>query len=179
MKRVSLILPIFLSMASVCVAQKNPADAPASKEDVERYFEVVHVHDMAKTMLDLVRKQMVQLAHDQMKKQPNLPPDFDVRMNKMLDDIWNDLPVEDLLQAMIPAYEHNLTKGDIDALITFYSSPSGQKFLKQMPAIQAEGIQAATAVSNRYMDKVMARVNEEIAQALKDASDPSKKSQTN
>ena len=175
MKRASIALAIYLLLASVCVAQQNPADAPATKEDVERYFDVMHTREMAKNMIDLMRKQIRQLVQEQTKKVPNLPPDFADRMNKMTDNMMKDLPLEDLLQAMVPAYEHNLTKGDIDALVGFYSSSAGQKFLKKLPAIQAEGMQAAMGVAQKFMASVADRVQEEIAQAQKSGSDSSKK----
>jgi uncharacterized protein len=180
MKHASVVMLICLAMASVCFAQQNSADAPATKEDIERYFDVMHTREMAKSMMDLMRKQMRQMIQDQVKREPGLPPDFEARMNKMTDDIMKNFPMEELLQAMVPAYEHNLTKGDIDALVAFYSSPAGQKYLKKLPAIQAEGMQAAMGVAQRFVAKVSDRVQEEIAQAQKDAgSDSSKKPQTN
>ncbi|HYL45734.1 MAG TPA: DUF2059 domain-containing protein [Candidatus Limnocylindrales bacterium] len=180
MKRAFMVLAICLAMACVCFAQQNPADAPATKEDIERYFDVMHTREMAKNMMDLMRKQMRQMVQGQVKKEPNLPSDFEDRMNKMTDDMMKSLPIEDLLQAMIPAYEHNLTKGDIDALIAFYSSPAGQKYLKQLPAIQAEGMQAAMGIAQKWAAKVTDRVQEEIAQAQKGTGpDSSKKPQPN
>ena len=179
MKRAFIIVAICFSVASVCVAQQNPADAPASKEDVERYFEVMHVLDIAKNSMDLMRKQVAKLVHEQMKNQPSLPPEFEDRMNKKIDDMWKDFPLEEMLQAMIPAYQHNLTKGDIDALIAFYSSPAGQRIMKQLPAIQAEALQAAMGPAQKYMAKAMDRIHEDIAQAVKEDSGTSKKPQSN
>ncbi len=43
---------------------------------------------------------------------------------------------------MIPIYQRHLTKTDLDAVISFYASPVGQKLLKEQPAMMAESMQA-------------------------------------
>jgi hypothetical protein len=180
MKRAFVVFAIYLAFASVCFAQQNPADAPATKEDIERYLEAMHTRDLMKSMLEVMKKQMHQIAHDRIQKQSGLPSDFDARMDKMMDDMVANFPAEDLLQVMIPVYQKHFTKGDVDALVAFYSSPTGQKFVKELPAIQAEAMQAAMPVIQKMSAKVMDRVDTEIAQAQKAAgADSSKKPQTN
>jgi hypothetical protein len=77
-------------------------------------------------------------------------------------------------------YQKHLTKGDVDALVTFYSSPTGQKILKDMPAMSAEAMQAASPIIQKMMVKAMDRVQEEVAQAQKaSGSDSTKKTQQN
>jgi len=39
MKKITLTLVLALFFVSGVVAQQNPADAPASKEDIQRYLE--------------------------------------------------------------------------------------------------------------------------------------------
>ncbi len=45
---------------------------------------------------------------------------------------------------MVPVYEKHLTKGEVDALVAFYSDPKGQKILNEMPAMTSEAMQAAS-----------------------------------
>lgn len=180
MKRTFVVISIFLALASMCFAQQNPADAHATKEDVERNFAAMHTRDLMKNVLDLMGKQMHQMVHEQVKKEPGLPPDFEERMNKNTDEMIKNFPIEDMFQVMIPVYEHHLTKGDIDALVSFYSSPAGQKYLQELPAIQTEGMQGAMGVAQKFVAKATDQVREEIAQQLKAlGADVSKKSQTN
>jgi len=68
---------------------------------------------------------------------------------------------------MIPVYQKHLTKGDVDGLVAFYSSPTGEKMLKEMPAIMSESMQAASGVMQDMMAKMTQRVNDEIAQMQK------------
>jgi uncharacterized protein len=152
----------------------DAADAPASKEDIEKYLDTMHTRDMMKSTLAAVAKQMHQIVHEDVQKQRNLPSDFEARMNKTMDDTFKDLPLNELIDAMIPAYQKHLTKGDVDALIAFYSSPAGQKYLKELPAIQADSMQSASGIIQKMMAKMQDRLQSEIAQAQKDNDGNSK-----
>jgi uncharacterized protein len=167
-KRFALAILLSALCASVSFAQQNPSDAPSSKEDIEKYLETMHARDLMKSTLDAVTQQMHQMIHDELKRQPNLPADFEARMEKMMDDMFKNFPTEDLLQAMIPAYQKHLTKGEVDALTAFYSTPTGQKILKEMPAMTAEAMQASSGVIQKMMAQAQDRVQSEIAQMQKE-----------
>jgi uncharacterized protein len=180
MKHIALGVLVCLALASVGYAQQDPADAPASRADIERYLEVAHTRELMKNMVDAMKKQMHQMVHQQVEKESNLPPDFEARMDKMADDIFKNFPDEELLQAMIPVYQKHFTKGDVDALVAFYSSPRGQKILKELPAMTAEAMQAASGVIQKTIAKAMQQVEDQIAQAQKEYNkSAAKKPQTN
>ncbi len=167
MKRLSTVLVLFLLSATACAAQQAAADQPATKQDVERYLEVTHVRELMKTMMDTMSKQMRQIVHEQLQKTPNLPPDFEEQMNKLSEGMLKNYPMEELLEAMVPVYQKHFTKGDIEAFVVFYSGPTGQKLLKEMPAITQEAMQASLGVTRKFMDQVMRQVQEQVAQAQK------------
>lgn len=167
MKRASLGLFLCILFASAAFAQQDAANAPASQQDIEKYFATTHVRDMMNNMMSAMEKQTRQMVHEQMQKQPNLPPDTEARLDKMMDDTFKDLPIDALLNVMIPVYQKHLTKGDVDALTVFYSSPTGQKILKEMPAMTTEAMQASSGIMPRMMAKTMQRVQDESAQLQK------------
>lgn len=175
MKRSILVFGVFLLFASPNFAQQNAADAPASKEDIDRYMDTMHVRDMMKNVMDSMTKSTHQMVHQMLEKQPNLPADFEARTDKMIDDMLKDLPLDELLDVMKPVYQKHLTKGDVDALIAFYSGPTGQKILKEMPAMTSEAMQAASGVTQKMMTKMMERVQTEIAQMQKEQEGSSTK----
>jgi hypothetical protein len=167
MKRSALALLVFLLFASVSFARQSDADVPASKADVERYLDAMHSRTMMKNMLGTMTVQVHKMVHDQLANQGNLPPDFETKMDKMTDDMFTNFPVDELIDVMIPVYQKHLTKGDVDAMIMFYSTPTGQKLLKEMPAITAESMQAASGIIQKMTAKTLQRVQDEIAQAQK------------
>jgi hypothetical protein len=165
MKRIALSVVLCLAFASLSFAQQNPADAPASKDDVEKFLDALHTRDLMKSTMDAMRKQMHQIIHQQVQSDQNLPIDFEVRLDKMMDAMLADLPLDELVDAMIPVYQKHFTKGDMDALVAFYSTPAGQKYVKELPALTSEAMQASSGVVQKMMAKMMSRVREEIAQA--------------
>jgi uncharacterized protein len=170
MKPIFLALSACLAFAMCGVAQQSPADAPATKEDIEKYLEVTHAREMMKQLTDVMTKQMHQMVHEQVAKNAaNLPPDSEARINKMTGDMLKDLPAEEMLQAMIPVYQKHWTKGDVDAMVAFYSSPTGQKILKDMPATMAEAMQAVQPIMQKQMTTMMERIELEVAQLAKDS----------
>jgi hypothetical protein len=167
MKRSALALLICLMFACASYAQQNSADVPASKEDIQRYMDAMHMHEMMTNMMQAMKPAMHKMFHDQIKDQPSLPADFEARMDKMMDSTFDSLSVDDLLQAMAPVYQKYLTKGDVDALVTFYSTPTGQKILKQMPAMTAEAMSASSGIMKKMMANMQQQVQDQIAQIQK------------
>jgi hypothetical protein len=177
MKRPALALLACLLFASFSFAQQTDANAPASKADVERYLDAVHSRQMMKDMMEVMTVQVHKMIHEQMLKQPNLPPDAEERLDKLVGNVYKDMPIDELIDVMIPVYQKHLTKGDVDGLVAFYSSPTGEKMLKEMPAIMTESLQAATGILQEMQAKMMQRINDEIAQMQKsDDTKPTKQS---
>src|SRR5271169_3685889 len=155
MKRILLVAGVVFVMSWTCVAQTSTDDSPATKADVERYFQVVRSHDMTKKLMGSMTQSMRQLMHEQyLKHQDDLPADYESKMTAMMDDMFANMPMDEMMQAMIPAFQKHLTKGDIDNLVAFYSTPTGEKVLHGLPAIMAESMQDVMPIMTKYMDTV-------------------------
>jgi hypothetical protein len=164
MKLKLLAAILFLSTGWTCAAQQNPADAPATKEEIQKYLQIMHSREMMAKMADAMSKPMHQMVHEQyLKDKDKLPPDFEARMNKMTDDMFKALPWDDMLDAMVPVYQKHFTKGDVDALVAFYSTPTGQKLIKELPEITAEAMQNMMPLLRKSMDTMNQRLQKEIA----------------
>jgi hypothetical protein len=173
MKRAILAVFACLIFASVSLAQQSGADAPASKADIDRYFESVHVRELARQTLNAMLAQMHEMVHEQMKTVPNLPADAEARMNKSMDDMIASMPLDDMLDAMVPVYQKHLTKGDVDALVAFYSSPTGKKILTEMPTITSESMQAISPIVQKTMADASDRLAKEVEAMQKEQNQKS------
>ena len=163
-----------LLLALVCFALTLPAlaqsgdDVPATREDIQRYLSVVHSQKMMQQMVDAMSKPMHQMIHDEfVKDQDTLAPDFEARMNQMMDDMLKDAPWDKIQNAMIPVYQKHFTHGDVRALIAFYSTPTGQKILNEMPAIMSDAMQSMIPIMQQYTENVTRRMQDAMAQSLK------------
>ena len=155
MKRLLFVVGLVIVFSWTCIAQTSTDDAPATKADVERYFQVVKSHDMMKKLMATMTQSMHQMMHEQyLKHKDELSANYESKMSAMMDDMFANMPMDEMMQAMVPAYQKHLTKGDIDNLVAFYSTPTGEKLLRDMPAIMAESMQDMMPIILKYSDTV-------------------------
>jgi hypothetical protein len=175
MKRL-LFVGVVLLFSWTCIAQTSADDSPATKEDVEKYLQVVHSHDMMKKMAVAMSQGTHQMLHEQyLKDKDSLPSDYEATMTARMDGMFENMPWDDMMQAMAPVYQKHFTKGDIDNLVAFYSSPTGEKLLREMPSIMSDAMQSMMPVMTKYMDTVkqtlLKETDEMIAQSKKPSDD--------
>ena len=168
MKRSLFVAILCAVSAGAAIAQQDPANAPATKEDIARYLSITHTHDMAKQMMAAMAKPIQEMTHQEyLKDKDKLPADFEERTNKTMNDMFENFPWDDMIQAMAPVYQKHLTRGDVDALVAFYTSPTGQKMLREMPQIMGESMEAMMPIMQKYMATVKERIDQETASLLK------------
>ena len=148
-----------------------PADPPATREDILKLFDVMQVRNQMNTVMSQVLAQMRTMTRAQMKTQNPAMTEADLaKIDAKSEELIKSMPIEGMLDDMVPVYQKHLAKSDVDAMIAFYSTPTGQKLLREMPAIAAEGMQA---VQPRLL-KQMAEIKRKTEESTKpDATKPS------
>jgi uncharacterized protein len=170
MNRTLLSVALLLSLCGTAAAQQAPGDQPATKEDIQRYLEVMHSKEMMAQMMDAMAKPMHQMLHEQyLKEKDKLPADFEERTAKLIDEYMTSFPWEQIMDSMVPVYQKYLTKNDVDALVAFYSTPTGQKIIKELPQITAEAMQSMMPLLQKNMAELTQRVQDEVAAMEKDS----------
>lgn len=170
MKNLLLVLILCAVSAGTALAQQDAANTPATREDIERYLSVVNSRDMLNKMMAAMGQPLHEMTHQEYLKDKNkLPADFEERTNKMMDNMFQNFPWDDMMQAMVPVYQKHFTEGDVDALIAFYSSPTGAKMLREMPEIMGEAMQTMMPIMQKYMGTVKERIDQETAAMLKES----------
>jgi len=170
MKRFLVVVLLCLGLSGFSAAQQTSADTPASKEDIEKYLQVTQSHEMMAKMVDAMAKPMHDMIHQQyLKDKDKLPVDFEARTNKQMDEMMKSFPWDEILQSMVPVYQKHLTKGDVDALVAFYSGPTGQKMLREMPAILAEAMESMMPIMQRSLESMNKHLQDNIAAMIKES----------
>jgi hypothetical protein len=170
MKRSLLTLSACLVLVPIGAAQQPAADAPASKEDVQKYLDVMHSREMITQTLDAMSKPMHQMVHElYMKDKDKLPADFEARMNKMVEDSMKSFPWDEFLQSMVPVYQKHFTKGDLNAVVAFYSTPTGQKLLKEMPGMMSEMMETMMPMLRKQIDAMSNQIQQQVAEMIKES----------
>ena len=157
MKRHFGFLAIILFAASAAFAQLAPAtgDTPASKEDIQKLFDVMQIHQQMHQVMDAMMKQQSAMIHETLKQRdPQTSAERIARAEQMIAETMKDMPMDAMLDDMIPIYQRHFSKADIDAMSTFYASPTGQKMMREMPALTSEAMQASSARMQKQMDAI-------------------------
>lgn len=164
------VLSFCTPLLGLAQTAQSASDAPATKEDIQKYLEVTHSREMMAKMVDAMSAPMHKMLHEQfLKDKDKLPPDFEERLTRMTDEWMKSFPWDEMLDSMVPVYQKHFTKGDVTALVAFYGSPTGQKILRDMPAIMQEAMENMTPFIQKQMEAMNARVQQEVAQMLKDS----------
>jgi uncharacterized protein len=145
MRLTSILCACLLGLCVRAGAQTTVPISPdaASKEDVKKLFDVMASREQMSQMMQQLFAQMQSLNREQLKKKHPELTDADLsRMDRGSQDLMKNFPLDEMLSDMIPVYQRHFTKSEIDALTVFYSSPAGQKFLHEMPAVTVETMRA-------------------------------------
>jgi uncharacterized protein len=146
--------------ASKAQAKAAPADGPPTAAQVMKLLELLQVRDSLQVTLDAVKKQMRNSAEDQFREKILNPSPAQLKsIQAIVDDVFGDLSADDMIKDVVPVYQKHLTRSDVRALVAFYSSPPGQKILREQPAMIRESMQAAGASQQQKMEKVLAKLD--------------------
>ena len=161
---------VFLAAVLLCftvptmvgqVALSTASDAPASRDDILKLFEVMQVRSQMNSVMNQVMAQMRSMNRAQMKKQnPEMTEADLVKIDAKSEELIKSMPIEGMLDDMVPVYQRHLAKSDVDAMIAFYATPTGQKLLHEMPAIAAEGMQAVQPRLMKQKDEIRRKAEE-------------------
>jgi uncharacterized protein len=155
----ALLLILFTTHALTFSQQLPAANAPASRQDVLRLFKVMHINDQMRSVMDAMTKQQSALVHETMKKRyPQVAEERLEQFDAMMEESMKDFPVDAIIDDLVPVYQKHLTRTDVRAMNVFYSSPTGQKLLREMPEMTSESMQLSYGRMQKQMDAMMDRM---------------------
>lgn len=172
-KSTCLVCLLFLSALPICVSAQaaGTAEAP-DKADIMKFLDLMHAREQMEQILSGMVKQMKSGAEQGFKqKVPDATPEQLAKVDKMFDTMFSALPMDEMVDAIVPIYQKHLTKADMAAVTAFYSSPAGQRILKELPAVMSESMQAGGAIGQR----IFAAKGEELDRQLAELAKESKK----
>ncbi len=147
--------------------QPAVADGPPSPEQVAKLLGLLRVRDQLEITLDAMKQQVKdEAARSFSDKIPDPTPEQLKRVDLMVDEVFRDVSLDDLIQDLVPVYQRHLTRSDVRALIAFYSSPPGQKILREQSAMMKESMQVAGASQQKRMEALLAKLEVRMQQLI-------------
>lgn len=155
-------------------AQTNEAANPVpSKDEVLKFLEVLRIRPQLTQYLDGVAKQAKIGAEQGFKsKVPNATPEQLAEVDKFAQNLFKDMPVDEMVNAMVPIYQKHLTKEDLDGILAFYASPVGQKLQREQPAMMAEAMQVGGEIGRRRLGDMIKQMDDFVTKMAAQQKQP-------
>jgi hypothetical protein len=159
---------------------RKAAAAPPSREDVMKLFDLLQITKTMDAVIKATKQQSMELSEQMLRdKMPDITPEQKKQFEEIIDDVMRTslgpAAIQEMLEATIPVYQKHLTKADLDAMIAFYSSPSGQKILQEQPAMVQESMEASAGIQQRIARSMFQKIDERIAKMAEAGKEPAKK----
>jgi uncharacterized protein len=172
--RRALTLVCVLLMVGLSVAQDTVGPAP-SREEVLKFMDLLRIRPQLTQYFQGVAKQAKLGAEEGFKQKiPDATPAQLAQVDKFAENLFKDMPINEMIDAMIPIYQKHLTKEDLGAILAFYSSPVGQKLQREQPAMMQEGMQVGGEIGRRRLSTMMQQMDDFIVKLAEQQPKPSK-----
>jgi uncharacterized protein len=159
----AILVFLCIPVAAAQVTDSTTNDAPATKDEIQNLFDVMQVRQQSHRMIDSLRQQMQAMSAQTIKaRYPQISAAELARATRISEESLKDIPLDEILNDTIPIYQKHLTHTDVNAMIAFYSSPTGKKLMQEMPAITQEAMQVSYKRMQKQIDAVMQRVEDSV-----------------
>jgi hypothetical protein len=126
-------------------------------------MEVLRIKPQLTQYFDVLAKQAKEGADEAFRqKVPDATPSQLAEVDKYAESVFKNMPIEEMVEAMIPIYQKHLTKEDLDGILAFYASPIGLKLQREQPAMTQEGMQAGGEIGRRRLGAMMQQMDDFI-----------------
>jgi hypothetical protein len=160
--------------ASPLAAQQ--ASTPAAREDIVRLFDAMHIKEQVRSTMDLMAAQMKQMTRESLKEHfPQASVEDFAKADAISGEMLKDYPIDGMVDDIIPVYQKHLTKADVEAMLAFYSTPTGQKLLREQPEIATESMQAISGRMQQSFEEMMHRLENRLNEDKKKEKAPAPK----
>ena len=174
MRKLSKIAVILCLFSVAGIAQTNDAaGSMPSKDEVLKFMEVLRIRSQLNQYFDGISKQAKVGAEQGFKsKVPNATPAQMAEVDKFAESLFKNMPVDEMVDAMVPIYQKHLTKEDLDGILAFYASPVGQKLQREQPAMMQEGMQVGAEIGRRRLGAILQQMDEFISKLAQEQQKP-------
>lgn len=168
-QKVVLLATLSTLLPFCCWAQTSTGSDVPTRDEVLEFMNLLHIRANMEQMVAGMKEGSRKGAEAGFKaKMPNATPDQLKKADAITDEIFRDFPLQEMIDAIIPIYQKHLTRQDLQAVIAFFSSPTGQKLLKEQPAMMAEGMQAGQQIMLKRVPEINERINERVRKLIEE-----------
>lgn len=143
----SLVLLFTVSLSSF-------ADDTVKRDTVNELIEVMQVNKMLDSMYSQMDKIFLQIAKD-LELRESERPIFEKHMKQISQLMTAELTWEKMQEPVTDIYVKHYSQKELDDLLTFYKSDTGQKLIEKMPLVVQESMMLSQNMLKNIMPKVI------------------------
>jgi uncharacterized protein len=171
-----LLHALILVLPVVAAAQAAPAPAttaPPSKQEILKLFELLRVRQQTEQVIQMSMQDAKEGARETFKSRvPQATQEQLAHVDSLVEEMFHHVSVDNMILDMIPVYQKHLTRKDIGAVVAFYSTPIGQKLIRELPGMTQEAMQVASRRMQDALEEPAQEVDEKIQQMIRDTRKP-------
>jgi uncharacterized protein len=170
LKRVFILPILCCSVAlaadpsSVAKTSSSSASNPPSEASIKQLLEVAQAHKMIDNMMgqmDALMKNAMQQATKGQSISPQIQKDIDKRQTEMFAGLKELLDWNKLEPMYVRVYQKSFTQSEVDGMLAFYKTPTGQALLNKMPVVLQNTMIEMQQMMQPVMQK-MQRMQQEV-----------------
>jgi hypothetical protein len=154
-----------------------PEDQQPTDSQLNRLFDVMRLKEqmasMTQSMSQLMKQQMdaqikqMQDQHPEMGKMtPAQQQAFSAAMGKFMERAMTVYTADDMMADMKAIYKKHLSQSDVENIITFFNSSSGQRVLGMVPVMMREYMPLVMQKTEGRLKPVLNDLQLELAQIM-------------
>lgn len=171
MKTAITALLLLLSMLALPALA---ADRPASEASIKHLLEVTKTKKLVDGMMskmDEMRTSSMKLAMSGQALTPQQDEAVLEMQQKMAGVLKDELDWETLEPMYIEIYKETFTQKEVDGMLLFYKTPSGQAVIKKMPVVMEAAMQMMQKRVATIVPKLQQIITEEMEKMMKASSE--------
>ena len=138
----------------------------SKRESVEELLEVSNVDAMMDAMYGQVQQAFTGVGN-QLGVKSDEQPIFDAYMNKLFSAMKKDMSWEKMKEPVIQIYMTHYTEKEIQDMLAFYRSETGQAMIEKMPAVMGDSMLVSQNMLQDFLPKIRLYA-EELQQDLEE-----------
>ena len=154
----AFVFGCFVSMTSTQVwAQAKTAPTPAQMQLAR---DIMNASGEARALEPLIPSVMQQAFANFVQQNPDLQKPLVDTMTALQPEFMKLQP--EVTDIMAASFATHFTEAELKDILAFYSTPTGKKYVAEMPKVIQESLASAREWGGKLSEKVIARVREEM-----------------
>lgn len=125
----------------------------SKRESIEELLEVSKVDTMMDAMYAQVQQAFTGVG-DQLGVEPDEQPIFDAYMNRLFSAMKEDMSWEKMKEPVIQIYMKHYTEKEVQDMLAFYRSETGQAMIEKMPAVMSDSMLISQSMMQNFIPKI-------------------------